>query len=153
MRSILVIDDDLLVRQTVVQLLESFEYRTLAAADGKSGLALFRSEQPDLVVTDIIMPEQEGLRTIAEIRRERHDAKIIAMSGCGYLQNPDLLALAAMLGATATIAKPFDPEDLESIVESCLAGTRLGAAGGDGCRLHLLRHDPPFPTRRLSRAR
>ena len=65
---------------------------------------------------------------------------------------PTLAALVS--GATAgVIAKPFDPEDLESIVESCLAGTRLGAAGGDGCRLHLLRHDPPFPTRRLSRAR
>jgi CheY-like chemotaxis protein len=70
MQKILVIDDDVLVRDTIVRILERKGYQVLVAGDGARGLRIFRSERPDLVITDIIMPEKEGLETIREIRGE-----------------------------------------------------------------------------------
>src|ERR1700730_4944168 len=63
MTKILVIDDDAIVRKTIVQLLEDDGYQVVSTDDGRRGMALFRSERPDLVITDIIMPEQEGIQT------------------------------------------------------------------------------------------
>jgi CheY-like chemotaxis protein len=96
---ILVIDDDAIVRKTIVQILEQDGYQVLSAEDGARGMVLFRSEQPDLVITDIIMPEQEGIQTITEMRRAKPDAKIIAISGGGRIGNTDFLQIALVLGA------------------------------------------------------
>ena len=85
-------------------------------------MAMFRSEQPDLVITDIIMPEQEGIQTIAEMRKARPDAKIIAISGNGRFGDADFLKMARSLGAMDVIPKPFDADELLTIVENCLAG-------------------------------
>ena len=71
---ILVIDDDYLVRYTLARILQSQGYEVVTAADGESGMTLFRSAAPDLVITDIIMPEQEGIETIRQRRRELPDA-------------------------------------------------------------------------------
>jgi two-component system, chemotaxis family, chemotaxis protein CheY len=123
MAKILVIDDDTIVRNTIVQLLEEDDsYRVLSAEDGVRGMALFRSEQPDLVITDIIMPEQEGIQTITEMRKARPDAKIIAISGGGRIGNTDFLKIAQVLGAMAVIPKPFDLDELMMTVRDCLAG-------------------------------
>jgi two-component system chemotaxis response regulator CheY len=122
MTKILVIDDDVIVRETIVQILEDGGYQVLSAEDGKRGMAAFRSERPDLVITDIIMPEQEGIQTITEIRAVKPDAKIIAISGGGRIGNTDFLKIARHLGAFDAIAKPFDPDDLLSRVGCCLNG-------------------------------
>ena len=74
MTKILVIDDDVIVRETIIQILEDRGYQVVSAEDGKRGIASFRSEKPDLVITDIIMPEKEGIQTITEMRRERPGA-------------------------------------------------------------------------------
>jgi YesN/AraC family two-component response regulator len=92
------------------------------AEDGLRGMAMFRSEQPDLVITDIIMPEQEGIQTIAAMRKARPDAKIIAISGSGSLGNTDFLKMARSLGAMDIVSKPFDADELLTIVKNCLAG-------------------------------
>ena len=84
-------------------------------------MAQFRSEQPDLVITDIIMPEQEGIQTIAEMRKARCDAKIIAISGDGRIGSTDFLRMAQALGAMAVIPKPFDPDELLALIRDCLA--------------------------------
>jgi CheY-like chemotaxis protein len=110
--TILVIDDDGLVRETIVRILERKGYRTLAAPDGLRGLRLFRKERPDLVITDIIMPEKEGLATIREIRSECPDMPILAISGGGRIANLDYLAIAGLLGAYAILPKPFVPGEL-----------------------------------------
>jgi CheY-like chemotaxis protein len=81
MSKILVIDDDTIVRTTIVLLLEDAGHQVRSAEDGLRGMALFRSAQPDLVITDIIMPEQEGIQTITEMRKAKADAKIVAISG------------------------------------------------------------------------
>jgi DNA-binding NtrC family response regulator len=130
MTKILVIDDDAIVRTTLEHLLRDAGYEVASAEDGLRGMAMFRGEQPDLVITDIIMPEQEGIQTIAEMRKAKPDAKIIAISGSGRIANADFLKMARSLGAMEVIAKPFDPDVLLAIVEDCLAGRALGGNSG-----------------------
>ena len=120
MAKILVIDDDVIVRETITQILEDLGHVVVIAEDGKAGVAAFRADRPDLVITDIIMPEQEGIQTITEIRRLAPDAKIIAISGGGRIGNTDFLRIARHIGANDVIAKPFDPDDLGARVAGCL---------------------------------
>jgi CheY-like chemotaxis protein len=118
---ILVIDDNVVVRNTIVQILESEGYEVIGAEDGRKGLSAFRTEHPDLVVTDIIMPEKEGIETIRDIRAESPNAKIIAISGGGRMGNTDFLKIARQLGASEAVAKPLDPDHFLDIVKNCLA--------------------------------
>jgi two-component system chemotaxis response regulator CheY len=122
MTKILVIDDDAIVRMTVEHILRDAGYEVLIAENGLRGMAVFRSEQPDLVITDILMPEQEGIQTIAEMRKAKPDAKIIAISGGGHGGKVDFLSMARALGAMDVVPKPFDLDQLLAIVENCLAG-------------------------------
>ena len=122
MTKVLVIDDDAIVRASIVHILEDGGYEVLIAEDGVRGMAMFRSEQPDLVITDILMPEQEGIQTITEIRSAKPDAKIIAISGSGRFGKLDFLKIAQALGAMDAIPKPFDPDELLTVVKNCLAG-------------------------------
>jgi CheY-like chemotaxis protein len=121
MKKILVIDDDPLVRRTIERILQKSGYQVHLAADGVEGLRTFRTLQPDLVITDIIMPVKEGLDTIRLLRTWSSDARIIAISGGTRVTNTDLLAEAAVLGASVVIAKPFDPDELLVKVSYCLA--------------------------------
>ena len=121
MQKILVIDDNVVVRNTIVQLLEGEGYAVVSAEDGRRGLTVFRSEKPDLVITDIIMPEKEGIETIRDIRDACPDAKIIAISGGGRIGNTDFLRIARQLGASDVIAKPLDPDHFINIVRERLA--------------------------------
>jgi len=118
---ILLIDDDLVVRTAMVQFLADLGYQVVVAADGERGLRLFRSEKPDLVITDIIMPEKEGIQTIVEMRREQPSAKIIAVSGGGRIGNADFLKVARSMGANDVIAKPVDPDDFAARIKRCLS--------------------------------
>jgi YesN/AraC family two-component response regulator len=82
--------------------------------DGKRGMVLFGKEHPEVVVTDIVMPEQEGIETIVAMRRANPDVKIIAISGAAKIGDIDLLKMARLLGADDVIAKPFRAKDLLS---------------------------------------
>ena len=93
----------------------------LTAADGRAGLAIFEKTAPALVLTDIIMPEQDGLGAIAEMRRARPDVRIVAMSGGGRVGNTDFLKLATKLGANAALPKPFDDTELLAVIGALLA--------------------------------
>jgi DNA-binding response OmpR family regulator len=118
---ILLIDDDLVVRTAMVQFLADLGYEVVVADDGERGLRLFRSEKPDLVITDIIMPEKEGIQTIVEMRREQPSTKIIAISGGGRIGNADFLKVARSMGANDVIAKPVDPDDFAARIKRCLS--------------------------------
>jgi DNA-binding response OmpR family regulator len=109
---ILVIDDDDRIRRVIEKILCLGGHQVLTAADGASGMRLFRAEKPEIVITDIIMPEQEGLGTIMMMRRERPEVKVIAVSGGGRVGNVDVLDAASALGADDVIAKPFMPDEL-----------------------------------------
>jgi len=111
---ILVIDDDHLVRYTISKILRRNGFDVVTASDGKRGMAIFRDERPDVVITDIIMPEQEGIGTIITMRHERPDVRIIAISGGARTHNLDYLEMARAMGADDVIRKPFEPEELLS---------------------------------------
>src|SRR5688572_30578375 len=90
---ILIIDDDDVIRITMQNILKKNGYEVILAQNGNVGLELFKKEKPDIVITDMLMPDKEGLQTISEIRAVKADAKIIAISGGGSTQNMSFLQL------------------------------------------------------------
>jgi DNA-binding response OmpR family regulator len=105
---VLVIDDDPAMLHSLASLFEARGIAISATRDGLAGLAAFRWISPTVVLTDILMPEKEGLETIMGMRRERPGVKILAMSGAGRIGNSDFLTIAKKLGADAMVHKPFD---------------------------------------------
>jgi DNA-binding response OmpR family regulator len=122
MARILIIDDEAGVRATLSLALQASGHETLEAANGRLGLELFARERVDLVITDILMPEKEGIETIIELRQRRPDLKIVAISGGGRSQNKDYLVNATHLGADATLRKPFSMAKLAQVIDACLGG-------------------------------
>lgn len=107
MATILVIDDDQHVRGMLRTVLEDFGYGVLEAADGNIGVQLFEENKVDLIITDIIMPDKEGLETIRDIKKTSPDAKIIAISGGAKVGPGTYLKLAERLGAQRVFEKPI----------------------------------------------
>lgn len=118
---ILIIDDDPLVRYTLAKILTSHGYDVVTAIDGQRGFDSLQSENPQIVITDMIMPEQEGIETIIRIRRERPEIGIVAISGGGRYGNMDFLPMAQSLGASQTLAKPFEADELLHCVQHVAA--------------------------------
>ena len=118
--TVLVVEDDALVRQAVEILLKDHGFRVVTAVDGIDGLRKFREVVPDVVLTDIIMPNKEGIALTMELRRERPEARIIVMSGGGRMGNSDYVTIATNLGADIGLRKPFDDEQLISAVRALL---------------------------------
>ena len=121
MARILVIDDNADMREVMRLILEGAGYSVDLAADGALGLVLQRSRPADVVITDIFMPNQDGLETVAHLRREFPQVKVIAMSGGGVLvKGSRYLSTASEIGAHALLAKPFHPEQLLRAVRELL---------------------------------
>jgi len=119
MPRILIIDDDAAVRTTVRHLLERAGYQIIEAGDGREGSRML--DGVDVVITDLLMPEVDGVDLLGMIRREGHTLPVIAMSGGGKVDSKSYLDVAKALGAFATIAKPFELEHLLSTVRDALA--------------------------------
>jgi len=118
MAAILVIDDEDLVVLMLKRLLEKAGHQVTTASNGNLGLKAFQEHNPDLVVTDLIMPEKEGIETIMELRQIQPDIKIIAISGGGGYGKPeDYLPVAKGLGADRVFSKPFDEQEFLSAIE------------------------------------
>ena len=120
MATILVIDDEEPVRIVMRRLLERAGYRVIVAENGRTGLKAFRDNDVDVVLTDILMPEHDGLELIMKLRGEKPDAKIIAMSGGGKTGVMDFLDLAASYGASRILSKPVSNAELLEAVEQLL---------------------------------
>ena len=120
MEKILVIDDEPVIRVLLRQLFEKRSYTVFEASDGAEGLDLYRKENPDVVVTDLIMPEEEGLSVIKKIKKIKPDANIIAISGGGLGSAEVYLKLAKSMGAQYVFQKPFDDKEMLSTVENML---------------------------------
>jgi DNA-binding response OmpR family regulator len=114
---ILVIDDDVMLLRTISKILIGDGHEVITAAEGSRGMVLFRLKNPDMVITDIVMPQQEGLETILTLRRDNNPIKIIVMSGC----DNEMLETARLIGADAAIEKPFRAEELLSQVRALCA--------------------------------
>jgi CheY-like chemotaxis protein len=118
MKSILVIDDEIQVRMMLRQMLEREGYEVIDAPNGKVALTLIKEKPVDLVITDLIMPEKEGLETIMELKRNYSDLDIIAISGGGRIKPEEYLSFAQRLGAVYTFKKPVSRlELLEAVRE------------------------------------
>ena len=121
MARVLVIDDEQLARFTIREILETAGHEVVEARNGNQGLGFQREAACDIVVTDIIMPEKEGVETIIELRKDFPELPIIAISGGGRTRNLDFLKIAEQYGANKILAKPFSEEELLEAVENCLA--------------------------------
>ncbi|MCK4346685.1 MAG: response regulator [Bacteroidales bacterium] len=112
MAHILIIDDDKDFRQMLQEMLEREGYAVSSAVDGAEGIKLFKNKAADLVITDIIMPEKEGLETILTLRQDYPDVKIFAISGGGRTHPGNYLITAKHFGAMKTFMKPFNKNEL-----------------------------------------
>lgn len=119
MPSVLVVDDQDQVRQLIRETLEQAGYEVEEARDGKEGLERYRMKAVDLVITDILMPGQDGLEGIMALRREFPDSRVIAMTGGSEsVDLGNVSDIAKMLGARRTLQKPFDLKVLLDTVAS-----------------------------------
>lgn len=126
--SVLIIDDDKPVVLSLQAVLEDAGFRVLTACNGLAGVDAFKKHAPPVVITDIIMPDQDGLATIMQIRRLRPHAKIIAMSGGGRIGNTDFLSVAGKLGADAILPKPFSGDEPVVVIDQLLRDETVAAA-------------------------
>ena len=130
MQTVLIIDDDDDICDLVVAALKPAGYRTLASSSGVKGIHLYSLERPDLVLTDIIMPDADGIEVIREIKQIDPTARIIAISGSYLIEKDYCLRMALQFGAMAVLPKPFAMPELHDLVKQCLRSAA-----------------PPFPPR------
>lgn len=120
MARILIIDDEPQIRSMLTLMLEREGYEVVEASDGVAGIKLYRQNPADLIITDLIMPNKDGIGMIIDLKKEFPDVKIIAMSG-GGLNKPDgYLKGAKKLGAACTLTKPIDREEMLRAVKETL---------------------------------
>lgn len=120
MSTILVVDDDTQVLEVMSEMLRLEGHTVAVAENGQQAVEQIRDRRFDLVITDLIMPEKEGLETIADIRKHHSRMPIIAISGGGRVGPTDYLETARFIGANATLAKPFGRQELISTVSNLL---------------------------------
>jgi len=112
MYRVLLADDDQQIRQMLKLTLERAGYEVVEAEDGNKAVRQYKQDSIDLVITDIVMPEKEGIETIMELRSIDPDVKIIAISGGGRINPEDYLNWARRFGVRHTFTKPVDREQL-----------------------------------------
>lgn len=121
MARILVIDDESAIRGFLRQILERAGYIVSEAANGREAQKVFSTEPADLIISDIIMPEKEGLETIMDFKRNYPSVKIIGISGGGKSSPEDYLKIASRFGAHKTFSKPFERNEILAAVRELLS--------------------------------
>ena len=132
MKQILIADDNESFRRPLCEALRQAGYEVYGVADGAAALKLFSKKSFDLVITDLIMPEKDGLETLAELRKLRPRARAIAISGGGWVHPRDYLPMARSLGADATLAKPFTIAQILELVDNVLGEAACATCGPSG---------------------
>jgi DNA-binding response OmpR family regulator len=120
MRKILIIDDDAQILSLLARSMEMAGFDAVTASDGRDGQRLLETQHFDLVITDLIMPEKEGMETITFIKRNFPTVKIIAISGGGRIGPETYLPPALELGADRAFAKPFPMNEMMTAVRELL---------------------------------
>lgn len=120
MARILLIDDDDLVRNVLSLTLTHFGHTVTQARNGEEGLRLFPVINPDLLITDLVMPEKEGFEILLELRKHQPPVKIIVISGGIRGETATFLDMAKHLGAAKVLAKPFSNEALLAAIDELL---------------------------------
>lgn len=127
MAKVLVIDDDPKVRSVVARFVELEGHTVVQAANGKEAIGQLQGDPADLVISDIFMPEMDGIEVLIELREHFPAAKLVAMSGGGAIAATHVLKTAKALGAVAVLEKPFDLEDIRELLAD-LDMSEAGAA-------------------------
>ncbi len=125
MPGILIVEDDNELREMLRLSLIRKRYTVIEAINGKDAISHFKPSIIDLVITDLIMPEEDGLKVIMKLRELKPDLKIIAISGGGKAGPGSYLKLAKALGADAVFSKPFSLNDLIAKIEGLLTNEQL----------------------------
>lgn len=127
---ILLVEDESALRELLEAVLRRAGFRVSAAANGREAMAILGENEVALVITDIVMPEQEGIETILRIRRVQPHLPIIAMSGGGHVEPAQYLSIAKTAGATQLLHKPFSPVRLIELVQKMIGDPPAGGAVG-----------------------
>jgi DNA-binding response OmpR family regulator len=117
---VLVVDDSADIRGMLQAQLEMEGFEVATAPDGARALALLGRERTDLIITDLFMPDKDGIETILEIREKYPAVQIVAMSGWDSRQGSDYLKVAREIGAVRTVKKPFELTDIVKIVRDLM---------------------------------
>ena len=120
MARILIIDDEPQIRSMLRLMLERDGYEVVEAPDGIEGISAYRQKPADLIITDLIMPNKDGIGMIIDLQKEFPDVKIIAMSGGGLNKPEGYLKGAQKLGAASTLTKPIDREEMLRAIKDAL---------------------------------
>jgi CheY-like chemotaxis protein len=126
---ILLVDDDVMSRGAIHKMLERAGYAVESTSDGDEVIRMYGQQAADLVITDLIMPDKDGLEIIQDLRKLNPKVRILAISGGGRVDANEYLAVARKFGAVEVLSKPFTKEDLRKAVDAALAS---GGSGGDG---------------------
>jgi DNA-binding response OmpR family regulator len=126
--TILIADDDPLVRAAYKSALERRGYQVLLADDGNGAVELIEQQTIDLVLLDILMPNKEGLETLIELKRRFPDITIFVMSGGGTRSSHDFLSVASKFGADAVLRKPFSPQSLFDLIDAKIGTVHKSAS-------------------------
>lgn len=122
MARILVVEDDAIMRRVLKDSLVRNGHDVAVAVNGADALRFLEAESFELVITDLIMPEVEGLQLLRTLRKKESPPKVIAMSGGGRGSAGDYLEMAKMQGAVATLKKPFTYQTLSDVIDRVLKG-------------------------------
>jgi CheY-like chemotaxis protein len=120
MAHILIIDDDGLFRSMLGATLLQFGHTVAEAGNGAEGLKLCQRTKPDLIITDLVMPEMDGFEVLMNFARHTPRAKILVMSGGVRGKTVDFLEIATRLGASGVLAKPFTTDSLSKAIDGLL---------------------------------
>jgi YesN/AraC family two-component response regulator len=120
MALILIIDDESQIRSMLKLMLERDGYEVVEAPDGIEGIRIYRQNPADLIITDLIMPNKDGIGMIIDLKKEFPDVKIIAMSGGGLNKPEGYLKGAKKLGAACTLTKPIDRNEMLGAIKDVL---------------------------------
>lgn len=123
MYDILVVDDEPMIREGLKVALELEGHTATTASDGNEALRMISEKKPDLIITDIIMPESDGIEVICSVKENNPEIKILAISGGGRISAKDHLKIAKQLGATGVLTKPFSTTDLLSEIDKLFANS------------------------------
>jgi DNA-binding response OmpR family regulator len=129
MALILVVDDDIAVRDSIRTVLDLEGHEVVEAQNGHEGEAAIARRRPDLVILDIFMPERDGFETLRSLRRTHPRLKILAISGIGERSLDSALTFAREFGADAVLPKPFPADALRTWVRALLSGECREANG------------------------
>ncbi len=127
MATILLVEDDDLVRDMLAQVLERASHHVMNATNGEEAAALLKDSEPDIMVTDIIMPKKSGITLISEVKNKHPNMEIIAISGGGRLDPTGYLDLSESIGASVSFEKPVDKAALLMAIDLLLQGKHSSA--------------------------